>query len=101
MERKNKKELGFTIGIFDQITDNIFKKIIQESCSCETYGVGIYTDEFIIENFMTYPSKSFKERVALVKSINEVNFTFLVDTTDSSIVKEIIKEAYNKYLKNN
>jgi len=100
MEEKIQKKLGFTIGIFDEISDNIKKKIYEESCKCETFGVGVYTDKFIIENFMTYPSKSLDERISIAKKIEGVDFTFIVDTADSSKVKVIIEDAYENYIKN-
>lgn len=96
-----KKEFSFSIGIFDYVTDNIKSKILEESNMCKIYGVGVYTDEFITKKFMTYPSKNTDERVLNAKNISGVDFTFLVDTSDVNEMKEIVKKAYNEYLKNN
>ncbi len=97
---ENIKKIDFTIGIFDNITDKIKNKILEESTKCETYAVGVYTDKFIIENLMTYPSKNLEERINLAKNIEGVSFTFPVNTSNKEEVKKIIEEGYQKYLKN-
>ena len=101
MEETKKKELGFSIGIFDVITEKIENKISQESDNYEKYGVGIYTDNFVIENFMSMPAKKAKERIEMVKKIKGVDFTFLVDTYDVNKIKQIIENAYIEHLNNN
>lgn len=95
----DKKEFAFSIGIFDNITDKIKSRILDESNRCKTYGIGIYTDKFIVEKFMTHPSKKIDERVSNVKNIPGVDFTFLVDTSEINEMKEVVKDAYNSYLK--
>lgn len=101
MEENTRKKLNFTLGIFDEISEKIEIKIKEESEKCDIYGVGIYTDKFVIENFMTYPSKTLEERIQNVKKLSGVAFTFPVNTSNSTKVKEIIENAYKEYLQNN
>lgn len=100
MKEISKRKFNFTIGIFDGISEKIKLKIKEESNECETYGVGVYTDKFVIDNFMTYPSKALEIRQENVKKINGVDFTFSVNTSDASKVKKIIESEYQKYLQN-
>lgn len=99
MEEKIKK-IDFTIGIFENISDKIKDKIQKDSTKCETYGVGVYTNEFIINNYMTYPMKSQEERMKIAKEIPGVDFVFSVNSTDVNEVKKTIESVYTEYLKN-
>lgn len=101
MENNIKKKLGFSIGIFDNISDRIKSRILKESSECETYGVGVYTNDFVTKKFMTYPLKTQEERMETAKEIPGVNFVFLVDTADPGEIKDIIENEYTNFLKNN
>ena len=52
------KKLNFSIGVFDELSDNIKVKMNEEAQKCKIYGVGVYTDRFIIEHLMTYPTNT-------------------------------------------
>ena len=51
----SKKKLDFCIGIFDNLTDKGIAKIKEDIQNCEIYGIGVYTDEVVINDFYTYP----------------------------------------------
>ena len=97
--KKNKK-IDFTIGIFDEITDVIKEKIKKESSNCELYGVGVYTDKIVEEEYKTHPRKNIKERIKLAKEIQGVDFVFLVDEAEPKKIKEIVEKACMEILKN-
>ena len=92
------KKLNFSIGVFDELSDNIKVKMNEEAQKCKIYGVGVYTDRFIIEHLMTYPTNTLEERMKNVKELNGVDFIFPVDTSSPGRVKDIIENAYDKYL---
>lgn len=94
---KNRK-IDFSIGIFDEISENIKEKIKQESSNCEFYGVGVYTDEVVINEYMTYPTRKIEERMQIAKCFNGVDFVFEVDTKDPKQVEEIAQKAYLEYI---
>ena len=93
MEEKIKK-LDFSIGIFDNITDKIKKRIEKESNNCETYAVGIYTDEYIMENLLTYPSKTADERANIVNNIPKFKHCIVLmhDAADKKATVEALPE---------
>ena len=97
---KNRK-IDFSIGIFDEISENIKEKIKQESSNCEFYGVGVYTDEVVINEYMTYPTRKIEERMQLVKQIEGVDFVFQVNTTDAKEIKRIVEKECIEILKIN
>ena len=97
---ENNRKINFSIGIFDQISENIKIKIKKESENCELYGIGLYTDEFIIKKYKTYPVKTIQERMQLAKQLEGVDFVFSVDTTNKEELKKIVKQEYIKILKN-
>lgn len=97
---EEKRKIDFSIGIFDGISENIKEKIKKESSNCELYGVGVYTDEVVINEFGTYPMKNTEERMRLAKEIEGVKFVFPVKTTNVAELKEIIKQAYAKIIEN-
>ena len=92
------KKLNFSIGVFDELSDNIKLKVNEESQKCKIYGVGVYTDRFIIDHLMTYPTNTLEERIKNVKALNGVDFVFPVDTSSPGKVKDIIENAYDEYL---
>ena len=96
---KNRK-IDFSIGIFDEISEAIREKIKKESNNCELYGLGVYTDDVIIKEYMTYPTKNIEERMKLVKELEGVDFVFPVNNTDVKEVKKIIEQACIEILKN-
>ena len=96
---KNLKKFGFTIGIFDNITEKIKKDILEESKQYETFAVGIFTDSYIINNLFTYPLKTIEERIKMVEELEGVSFTFSVDSSDTNENKEKIEKAYAKFIK--
>lgn len=95
------KRFNFSIGVFDELSDNIRGKMNEEAQKSKIYGVGVYTDRFIIEHLMTYPANTLKERMENVKKINGVDFTFPVDTSSPGRVKDIIENAYDEYMNGN
>lgn len=96
----NKKKLGFSIGIFDNISDRIKSRILKESSECETYCVGVYTNEIITKKYMTYPLNTQEERMNIAKEIPGIDFVFPVNTTDIDEVKTIIEKEYYNFLNN-
>ena len=97
--KKNKK-VDFSIGIFDEISETIKDKIKKESDNCEIYGLGVYTDEIIIQEYMTYPVKKIEERIKLAKELDGVDFVFTVNTTDTKEIKKIVEKAFIEAIKN-
>ena len=94
------RKIDFSIGIFDKITDGIIEKIKREAEKCELYGVGVYTDEIIIKEYMTYPVNTTEQRMKLVRQIEGVDFVFKLNNTDTKEVKKIIEQACREALKN-
>ena len=97
--KKNKK-VDFSIGIFDEISETIKDKIKKESDNCEIYGLGVYTDEIIIQEYMTYPVKKIEERIKRAKELDVVDFVFTVNTTDTKEIKKIVEKAFIEAIKN-
>ena len=95
------KKIDFSIGIYDDISENIKSKIKRESQKCEIYGVGIYSDSIVIENFKTYPMKNAEERIAQVKALKDVDFVFSVSDRDPKKVQEVAEDAYRAYMEEN
>lgn len=96
---KNRK-IDFSIGIFDQVSENIKEKIKNESKNCELYGIGVYTDEIVIQEYKTYPVKKFEDRMELAKQLEGVDFVFKVNNTDVKELKKIVEQACIKILNN-
>ena len=96
---EKKKKFDFSIGIFDNISENIKERIKQESENCEIYGVGVYTDEIVKNKYNTYPMKNVEERMNLAKKIDGVDFVFLVDSTDINELKKIVEKVWKERLK--
>ena len=96
---KNKK-IDFSIGIFDDISENIKKRVKKEADNCEIYGVGVYSDEIVKNEYKTSPIRSEEERMNLVKNLEGVNFIFLVDSIDVNEIKKIVEKACKGVLKN-
>lgn len=96
---KNRK-IDFSIGIFDEISEAIKEKIKRESDNCELYGLGVYTDEIVIEEYKTYPRRKIEERMDLVKKLEGVDFVFSVNTTDTKEMKQIVEQACIEAIKN-
>ncbi len=96
---KNKK-IDFTIGIFDEISEEIKKKIKNESNNSELYGIGVYTDEVVIKDYMTYPVRKLDERMKLAKQLEGVDFVFSIDNTDEKEIRKTVEQACIKVLKN-
>lgn len=98
---ENMKKIDFSIGIYDDISENIKSKIKRESQKCEIYGVGIYSDSIVIENFKTYPMKNAEERITQVKALKDVDFVFSVSDRDPKKVQEVAENAYRAYMEEN
>ena len=96
---EKKKKFDFSIGIFDNISENIKERIKQESENCEIYGVGVYTDEIVKNKYNTYPMKNVEERMNFAKKIDGVDFVFLVESTDINELKKIVENALKERLK--
>lgn len=94
------KKIDFSIGIFDEISDDIKEKIKKEASDCELYGLGIYTDEVVIEEYMTYPLKNIEERMKIAKQLEGVDFVFQVNKIDAKEVRKIVEQACIEILKN-
>lgn len=93
------RKIDFSIGIYDDISENIKSKIKRESQKCEIYGVGIYSDSIVIENFKTYPMKNAEERIAQVKALKDVDFVFLVESMNAEDIKRSVESACMEFLK--
>lgn len=93
------KKIDFSIGIFDEISENIKKRIKQESNNCEIYGIGVYADEIVKNKYNTYPMKNEEERMRIAKNIEDVDFVFLVNSTNVDEIKKIVEKACKERLK--
>lgn len=93
-----KRKFDFTIGIFDAISEKIKDKILNDSKLSETYGVGVYTDKYVIEELKTYPTKNQNERLDEVRKLKKVDFVFLVDTTEKKELKELVTKTYLDFI---
>ena len=94
------RKIDFLLGIFDEVSETIKEKIKRESDNCEVYGLGVYTDEVVIEQYMTCPSKNIQERIESAKQIEGVDFVFPVNSTEAKEVKKIVEQACIEILKN-
>ena len=103
----SKKKLDFCIGIFDNLTDKGIAKIKEDIQNCEIYGIGVYTDEMFEKVYGRKPLKPYAEReqmakrMATAENIEGVKFVFKLDSSDSSKLKEIIKNETMKYINDN
>ena len=96
-----KKKIDFCIGIFDNLTEKGLEKIKEDINNCEIYGIGVYTDNVVVEDFYTYPVNGLEKRMDIARSIDGVKFVFPLDTSDSEKLKEIIKNVTIKFLNEN
>lgn len=96
-----KKKIDFCIGIFDNLTEKGLEKIKEDINNCEIYGIGVYTDNVVVEDFYTYPVNGLEKRMDIARSIDGVKFVFPLDTSDSEKLIEIIKNVTIKFLNEN
>lgn len=96
-----KKKIDFCIGIFDNLTENGLEKIKKDIENCEIYGIGVYTDRVVIDNFYTYPQNNLEKRMEIAKNINGVKFVFPIDSIEPNKIKEIVMNEYTKLLEQN
>ncbi len=96
-----KKKIDFCIGIFDNLTENGLEKIKKDIENCEIYGIGVYTDRVVIDNFYTYPQNNLEKRMETAKNINGVKFVFPIDSIEPNKIKEIVMNEYTKLLEQN
>ncbi len=96
-----KKKVDFCIGIFDNLTDEGLVKIKNDIKNCEIYGIGVYTDKIVIEDFFTYPINNLEKRMEIAKSIDGVRFVFPLDTNKPEELKEIIRKETIKIMEQN
>ena len=96
-----KKKIDFCIGIFDDLSEKGLEKIKEDIRNCEIFGIGVYTEDVIIENFFTHPINSLEKRMEIAKNIDGVEFVFPLNTNDPEKLKEIIKSEYINFLDQN
>ena len=56
-----KKKVDFSIGIFDNLTQKGLEKIKSDISNCEIYGIGVYTDNVVINDF--YSKEVFQQNL--------------------------------------
>ena len=93
-----KKKVDFSIGIFDNLTQKGLEKIKSDISNCEIYGIGVYTDNVVINDFYTYPVNNLEKRMEIARNIEGVKFVFPLNTSEPEKLKEIIKEEIANYL---
>lgn len=94
-----KKKIDFSIGIFDNLTQKCIEKIRFDAKNCEIYGIGVYTDEVVVNDFYTYPTNDLTKRMEAAKNIEGVKFVFALNTVEPEKIKEIVKNEVNNFLK--
>ena len=94
----NKKEFGYTIGIFDIICKDIRKKIKEQAQKDEAYGLGVYTDRYCENELMTLPMKTTEDRMEIAKCFEGVDFVFEVDSKNEQEIEDAAKSAYLDYI---
>lgn len=92
------KKIDSCIGIFDNLSENSLDKLKKDINNCEIFGVGVYTEKVIIQEFFTKPVKKLEERLDAVKNIDGVDFVFVLDTNDPKEIKKIVQEEAMKYI---
>ena len=90
------KKIDFCIGIFDNLSENSLNKLKKDIDNCEIFGIGVYTEKVIIQEFFTKPVKKLEERLDAVKKIDGVDFVFPIQLGEC--IDEIAENAYNEYL---
>ena len=76
----------------------LISKLKKDINNCEIFGVGVYTEKVIIQEFFTKPVKKLEERLDAVKKIDGVDFVFVLDTNDPKEIKKIVQEEAMKYI---
>ncbi len=94
----DKKDFGYTIGIFDIICRDIRMKIKEQTQENEIYGLGVYTDKYCEDELMTYPMKTTEERMKIAKYLEGVDFVFEVNTKNEQEIEEAARKAYLDYI---
>lgn len=93
-----KKEYEVVIGIFDTITKDIRKSVLENSKESKILGVGVYTDEYCESTFFSSPLKSTEHRMQIAQGLTGVRFTFPVNTSNPKEIEKLADEAYNDYI---
>jgi len=96
-----KKKIDFSIGIFDNLTKKGLEKIRSDIDKCEIYGIGVYTDDVVINEFYTYPVNNLEKRMEIARNIEGVKFVFQLDTSEPEKLKEIIRKEITNFLEQN
>lgn len=92
------KKIDFCIGIFDNLSENSLNKLKKDIDNCEIFGIGVYTEKVITQEFFTKPVKKLEERLDAVKKIDGVDFVFVLDTNDPKEIKKIVQEETMRYI---
>lgn len=94
--------IAYTCGTFDILRardlQDLDKKIqLSKQEGSEYFGVGIY-DNNLCENLgFNTPLKSLEDRINIIKYIRGVDFVFPVKSLHEDILKDSVREGYQKY----
>lgn len=96
-----KKKIDLCIGIFDNLSEKGIEKIKQDIDNSEVYGIGVYSDDVVVNDFYTFPRNDLEKRMNTAKSIEGVDFVFPLNTSDPIKLKEIVKRETMNFFKEN
>ncbi|MBQ9659313.1 MAG: adenylyltransferase/cytidyltransferase family protein [Clostridia bacterium] len=100
MKKQEERDYIIITGVFDLISRKIREKIIQARDTGKLVGVGVYADEYVINNLSTVPLKNTEERMEIASGLNGVSFVFPTNSGKLDINVLIADEYYKKYLTN-
>ncbi len=83
------KYLDFIYGDFEFVTVETLNKINEARRTCENLGVGVFSDELVLNKLGRKPIRPYMERAQIMYAIKGVDFVFEVtDETKIDVKKE-------------
>ena len=98
MKEENKKNgtVAVNLGVFDVITENMRRMCRKNKLSGKIYAIGVYTDEYIKEQYGRECLKPYEERKDIAGEFGDIIFP--VNSKDINELKAVIEESIEEYL---
>lgn len=87
------KPVGYICNACELLTVEILQEIEKARKEYQKVGVGIHSDAYFLQTYGRNPIKPFEEREKLIKALNGVDFTFVLNLEDDVFSDTISKSA--------
>ena len=85
------KPVGYICNACELLTVEILQEIEKARKEYQKVGVGIHSDAYFLQTYGRNPIKPFEEREKLIKALNGVDFTFVLNSEDDVFSDTISK----------